>query len=295
MCKLLMMTGIKDVNNALKFINMIKPRMSKVDSHGIGYVAIDNNNKMFSEKWTNNDLFLSGDDKSQQDNELIRKFGKDFVISNNEEYKKYGKINLPNMKTFMLHTRYATCSKNIQNTHPFIINSTGLIHNGVISNSNELVNKISTCDSEVILNEYLSNNVKLNLIKLQEVVDVLEGSYAVGVATKIDNRYVVDIFKNTRSNLYVTHVNEIGSDVFCTSDLFLRETLEDLGWASNGIFEVGSGVGVRLDSQTGELISKVKLNLPSNVVTQLSKHNNYNHNTNNNIGNNMTSNYYNRR
>ena len=93
----------------------------------------------------------------------------------------------------ILHARKATVGdKNICNVHPFFeINNkdsedTALIHNGSINNHFQLTKKYSTCDSEVILHEYLKNMMNYNPWGIEELSKTIKGEYTVGVLSSAD-------------------------------------------------------------------------------------------------------------
>jgi len=75
----------------------------------------------------------------------------------------------------LLHTRYAThgSPKDNINNHPFVVNKNVLIHNGVVSNYQNILNRYniklsSQCDSETIINLYqVTNNIKKTINNLQ--------------------------------------------------------------------------------------------------------------------------------
>jgi len=67
------------------------------------------------------------------------------------------------LNLILMHTRKTSfnsgSSENNINNHPFVINNSALIHNGVVHDYNEInefINTISNCDSEILLN-YVSD------------------------------------------------------------------------------------------------------------------------------------------
>lgn len=255
MCKVLMTTGITDSKNALRFLKASQVPMSRVDNDGIGYLAVDSQGNMFSEKWHNNDDFM----RKFSIDSVLRSI-QDMIDENLGDYSSTGVVKRNDIKSFALHTRFATCGKEFNNTHPFVINDTGLIHNGIIRNSKELTNIISTCDSETILNEYLKFNVDINPDSIKLVTEMLQGYWALGIIGKDKSgvRYL-DVLKDSQASLYVTSIKELGKNniTFCTSKDILTQTLKKLKWDSDiKIYKVKHNRMMRFNALTGEVISR---------------------------------------
>jgi hypothetical protein len=199
----MVLKGIQDSGMAMEFMRAVAPEMSNMNTDGIGYAAVNSQNNLFAEKWHNNKQFLEND--SVIDEDFIRQMEpyKKRLGTLNLNYKAYGEVTRDDLKTVTMHTRYATCGKTFENTHPFVDNDMSLIHNGVISNASALnLNKVSTCDSENALQLY--NNVGLNLTydpeAFQSFVDKLKGYWAFAfLALNLPDR---DIFLLPESNYH---------------------------------------------------------------------------------------------
>jgi hypothetical protein len=254
MCKVLISTGISHQTNALKFMRASKPFMSRADKDGIGYLATDSLGNMFSEKWHNNNDFLSN-----RLTDSVFKRIESMIDENIGGYASHGSIKHKDITSLALHTRFATCGREFNNTHPFIIDGVGLIHNGVIGNSRELINKISTCDSETILNQYLKFDVRNNPSNISQVTDTLQGYWALGIiGTTNDGIPYLDVVKNDTANLFVTSIKELGKDniTFCTTKDILIDTIKSCGFNNSAkIFKVKSNVLTRFNALTGEVIA----------------------------------------
>ena len=255
MCKVLISTGIDDSKNALKFLKASGNPMSKSDNDGIGYLAVTSKGNMFSEKWHNNEDFMH---KVSVDS-VFRKLA-NMIDENLGDYASTGVVNRNDIKTFALHTRFATCGKEFNNTHPFVINDTGLIHNGIIRNSKDLVNVISTCDSETILNKYLELNVDLEPSQIKQVTEALAGYWALGIIGKDSkgDRFL-DVVKDTQANLFVTSIKELGKNnvTFCTSKDIILTTLKRLKWSTDiRIYTVRPNIMLRFNAVNGEIIGE---------------------------------------
>ena len=140
MCRLLMMTGITDPKLAYDFMHGAAPTMSRANSDGLGYSAIDSQGNLMSERWHINKMFdnrvnvLTEKDVSGIEAALDPFKGK-ISVDVKANYTVHGDLNLNDIRTVTMHTRFATCGKEFANTHPFIYDDTSLVHNGVISNA----------------------------------------------------------------------------------------------------------------------------------------------------------------
>jgi len=262
MCKVLMLVGIRPDkrSDALRFVKKSVPFMSEHDKDGAGYLAT-NGESIFGEKWIRNSDAFKTVKRSFKDQDKINSIFEHAVPNSFSRYDSFGEVNLDNVTSILFHTRMATCDKTIYNTHPFVIEDTGLIHNGVILNSDSLLedrDTVSTCDSEAILQEYISNQVAVNPNNIQEVADVLEGWYVAGVVSKDKSgRQVVDIFKCNRSSLYVGWIPELGSFALCTEIGILKRSARAAGMTVSAYDVVSGGVFLRFDAVTGERLEMV--------------------------------------
>lgn len=261
MCKVMIMTGVKHGENAMKFMQASLPFMSKGNRDGVGYAAIDSQGKLFAERWLDPDVAFLNTNPS---NLAILDELKDGITVNSTDYSKHGELNIPEMKSIIYHTRFATCAKTFTNVHPFISGNTALIHNGVIRNEFQvpLRKEISTCDSEVILNSYLDNSVNTNPHDIQLTVDDLSGYWACGVLSEDEHGTpILDVFRNDAgAKLYVAYVKEIGGKVWCTESDIIFKTLAALDWdTSMHSFLTKPNTLQRFDAITGDLLSTVTI------------------------------------
>lgn len=259
MCKIMIMPNVKKDKEKLAwmFSRTITPLLSENDSDGLGYAAINSNGHVFGENWLNNKHAFNTREKLSDSGKYIQKMLKDSVIYESN-YGKYGSIskkNLMDVKAIMIHARKATCDKTFDNVHPFYRDGTAMIHNGMIKNADiDLPEQMvtSTCDSEVILHEYLDRNVDQNPDYIQDVIDQLVGYYAVGVMTKNPkNEPILDVFKHDDAMLFVTYVSELETIVYCTSKYILEKALKSLMWEQNEIFPIRGGTYIRFNLKTG--------------------------------------------
>lgn len=262
MCKVLMLIGVHPDKNkdAINFIKKSVPFMSENDKDGAGYMAADGAN-LFGEKWLRNSDAFKTVKRDGKDQEKINTIFEHAVPNSFSRYGKFGEGELENATTFLFHTRHATCDKTIHNTHPFVIGDTGLIHNGVILNSDTLVEgteQVSTCDSEAILQEYLKNEINADPEMIQDVADVLDGWYVAGLISKNkEGRQIVDVFKCNRSSLYVGWIPELDTFALCTEIGILKDTARAAGMTVSAYDTVSGGVFLRFDAVTGERLQMV--------------------------------------
>jgi predicted glutamine amidotransferase len=125
-----------------------------------------------------------------------------------------GEFSPSNGGPLMIHGRTATCSVELENTHPIVINNQALVHNGIVD-SDVYFNAETTCDSELLLHAWKDNGIKA----LEADID---GYYAFGLITTHRKGYTLDIVKDDRAAL-IAGKNESGY-VFATTDSVLAAT-----------------------------------------------------------------------
>lgn len=281
MCKVLLIAGIKPehLSKVQTLAKSAAKVMSRMDEDGLGYAAITNKGVVYGEKWLNNvDAFVMHK-QPEIDQSVIKMnntFGNmiewDKVQAIGKVYDRFGKINpetTANTVGLIIHTRNATVgSKTIENVHPFFsINEkdqpdTALIHNGGILNHAKLTKVTSSCDSEVLLHEYLGNAMYHNPWGVEQLAKTVSGTYAVGVLssmydgeTKEDVPYL-DIFKSNKE-LYAAYVNELETTVFCTTSHGLEEIVKASEMTLRNLVKVKDGYLIRLNAITGERIDDI--------------------------------------
>lgn len=279
MCKVMIMGGIKkaNVDKAWRFVKAIGPHMSKGNTDGIGYTAVDSNGDMFGQRWHNNWQFMkkagvmvSEPDKLLQYNDFLSETtsyysaGPTSLNSND-----FGNVNYQDMVAITLHTRYATSGKGFENTHPFVYpeQDTSLIHNGVIGNYKQFDLKVSSCDSEAILISYLKNQVNLDSNNILKLAGELSGYFMCGVFSRDgEGNRILDMFKHS-ANLYASYVKELDTVVFCTSDDDIKSSCEDLGFTYTKPKNVRQDIMIRMNPFTGEMTESQVWVYPSEKKT----------------------------
>lgn len=227
MCKVMILKGIQDSAMALDFMKGVADNMSQYNTDGIGYSAVNSKNEMFMEKWHNNKQFLDTDTVIDAETLKVLEPFKNRIPFVNLNYTNHGTVTRGDLRTVTMHTRYATCGKTFENTHPFIEGDTSLIHNGVIRNADELkLNKNSTCDSENALQLYKNLNINLetNPDNIQSFIDQLKGYWAFAFLSRdADNQYMLDVVREG-APLYWALIPEMG--VNCAVIATTKEIIE---------------------------------------------------------------------
>ena len=260
MCKVMILKGIQDSKLALDFMKAVAPNMSVYNSDGIGYAAVNSQNKMFMEKWHNNKQFLDTDTVIDDETLKLLEPFKNRLPYLSLNYGKYGEVTRDDLTTVTMHTRYATCGKTFENTHPFVEGDTSLIHNGVIRNQDELnLNKNSTCDSENALQLYKNLNINLETSpdNVQEFIDQLKGYWAFAfLSPDANNRYMLDVVREGAS-LYWALLPELGEHcaVIATTKEIIEIGVSELGLEARTEINLLSESNYhRFDAVTGEFI-----------------------------------------
>jgi len=262
MCKIMIMSGITDetTQQAWEFTKAMAKEMSSPNStekDGLGYAAIDANGNLFGERWVDNkDAFKH---KNVYGSEIDTNILKRYKILNREKvYGNFGVFN-ENIRSITLHSRSATNTVSYKNTHPFVENHTSVIHNGVIYNDDQLTKKTSTCDSEVILHQYIKHNVANKPGKIRKMVNKLEGYYALGIFSRTsEGRVILDVIKDNSARLDAFFIKELNTVVFATPR-YQASPVEDacktLGFTIVSKYEVKANRLQRMDALTGETIA----------------------------------------
>jgi len=260
MCKIVSFAGItpETQKNAWKFILALAPIMSKVDDDGFGYAAFDRSGNLFGERWLNNKQAFKNRPQPNQvtefDNQIINEFNDLLSVPNKEpKYNNFGELS-DNICAITLHARMATSGKEFVNTHPFVEGRTSLIHNGVISNHHRLSKKHSSCDSEVILHEYIKSDVHSDINNFQKVAGALEGYYALGILTQAEDQLVMDIVKDGRASLSAAYVKELQTIVFATSLSHIFEAAKKCKFKVTSHYNVKENSIFRINALTGKVI-----------------------------------------
>lgn len=283
MCKVFMMPGMNKGNRqeVTHFLKIVSKELSGTsDKDGFGYAAITRTGQVYGEKWLNpSDAWKIAANPDNIGNKfLMDNFSgalKKQIAATDDIYKKFGQMKTA--KVFedtcavILHARHATTgSKTIDNVHPFFESAnadgahgdTALIHNGNVANHELLTKKHSTCDSEVILHEYLRLLVQYAPQSIDQLSKMIYGNYVVGVLSSASYEAetitpYLDIFKSGYRDLYVSYIERFRSPVFATTPDIIKNACKEMNITHSEILEIEGGTFMRLDAITGRRIDDV--------------------------------------
>jgi predicted glutamine amidotransferase len=203
MCKLLGIFDIENRNNAEAFMAAALPAMTEHDRDGLGIMRLGENG-VHIKRWVGVPTRFTE-----------AAFSPKLALYRDALSPRFNEAGTPseNVEFIGVHSRLATCGISLQNTHPFYLEGTALMHNGVIPNPGRYRQMVSSCDSEALLSQYLDKGVKDRPEVLGEALSGLGGSFACLVA---NNNGVVDIWRDNKSTLVMAEVAGVGT-VVCTT------------------------------------------------------------------------------
>jgi hypothetical protein len=275
----MMIAGIKaeKVPLVAKLAKQMAKQMATIEDDGIGYAAITKDGHIYGEKWLNKDEAFIVHSATPPDpiftklnnmfDETIEMDKKPVLGNAYLEFGDRSPGNIKNTVAMILHARKATQgSKSLENVHPFVKlgtdgepQATALIHNGSILNHDKLTKEMSECDSEVILHEYLANQMYHNPWGIEQLAKTLVGTYTVGVlSTQLINDVwtpYLDIFKSNK-DLMGGYVPQLETFVFSTNKYTLETALKDCDMTLEKDFKFKDGYFHRLDAVTCEMVEK---------------------------------------
>lgn len=278
MCKVFIMAGIKPERraNAIRFTRKMAEIMTPGNDDGLGYAAVDVDGNLFAERWLNNKdgfKYTGSNPNDIKMSNMLKKAIKNQTIDT--VYTKYGEPDLNKMVAITLHTRLATSTRGMSNTHPFIDEDTSLIHNGIITNTEKFKFKLSTCDSEAILISYLKYKTSMIPENIKATVSDLIGYYACGIfARDTDGLRILDVFKGRNDNLHAMYIDELDTWVMSSVDENIKRACNELGFKYGTTFQLLDGHLMRFEPVTGTLILDQEFDVPSRYASS-NDYNNY--------------------
>ena len=293
MCKIAIFPSIPDDkrDGVTTLVKELSKTMSLADRDGYGYAAVTGDGALFGERWLDNSqAFIKRTADKNILDEIINKYSLQIesLSPDNFSYNSFGAgspiESLDQMRSIILHARMATCGKGFENTHPFVEGETALIHNGVISNTHELKNKYSTCDSEGILHEYIKNSVSNLSENIGKVASKLQGYYACAIYSKTENgTRILDVFKDDTARLRMYHIKELDLVCFATPGYTdynspMESACKTLGLTITKSYDLSGGQLIRFNVLSGEIIECVnfdpKYSAPKkSIVDQFTRRN----------------------
>lgn len=257
MCKIAVIQNVKQgkEKEVMRLARALTPLMVANDNDGFGYMALGTNG-LFGEKWLNTkQAWNERSTLTDLESEQYWGYYSD-VMENTVPHESFGH-HTEKFTSIALHARKATCGKSLQNVHPFIAQDglSGVIHNGVISNTKDFKNTLSTCDSESILIAMKNHALAESLHHVSPLTKSLFGWYAFAAySKKSDGQWVLDIVKDDSASLYAMLVPNLGTWVFVTDMNHLKTALKSLKWKSGAVFEVIGDRAIRTCAVTGTII-----------------------------------------
>jgi len=289
MCKIFAMPGIKEKNvkKAQAFVEQVGPLLaSPPDNDGFGYAAITKDGKVFGERWLNPKEIYKQPTKnkalSSAQEKIFDGFGNSLkynVPTVSGAHMEFGTKNMKDVVTIIAHARNKTAGVvSIENTHPFFMvddpkgaPDIALIHNGTIRNHYNLeTKKTSTCDSEVIMLEWDKLNMESNIELIDKLAKKLIGEYACAILSSqsAEDGEVypqLDVFKSNKP-LYVAHIEELETKVFCTKEDVIERACKASGYKRPNIHEFLDGNYLRFDATTGEVVDATQFELSDRTI-----------------------------
>lgn len=208
MCKLFAIVEIEDESRAEKFAQKAIPFITKDDHDGLGIMRLGERG-VHVQRWLEPPTVIR-----RKESAALWKYRKALRHQQDESGVVSNRL-----YSIAVHGRFATCTKSLENTHPFRRDGSVLMHNGVISNAHKFPRPLSTCDSEALLSQYLTHNVRTNSANLSQALDGVGGYYA---AIVFNDSGEIDIFRDGSAALHIAHVRGIGVVIATTADIINR-------------------------------------------------------------------------
>lgn len=255
MCKVAAVSKITPENreDVWTFMMLLAQLISQGNNDGLGYASLDGEGKLFGEKWLVNETAF-------QDLSAIKNVTSENIT---KIYDCFGKVNRDDARAIILHTRAATCTKAIQNTHPFVDDkdnpTVATLHNGIINNHMQFVKKYSSCDSEVLAHLYFGNKVLNDLGNLNNFIKQIRGWYTVlNLGVRPDGTPVMDAYSDS-GYLGSYFIKEFGTRIWSSSGRDIWEVAKALGLTAIDHKALKAGTAMRISVETGEIIAGLRL------------------------------------
>lgn len=256
MCKVAGVAGVTDENRDDVWLLMIAlgDLMSRGNNDGIGYAAFDKNDRIFGERWLINNTWFRDLSRDKRIKPTMLQ----------SIYNFFGeKVNRDQAKSIILHTRASTNVVCMENTHPFVDDidhpTTALIHNGVIWNEDQFKKLFSTCDSEVILTEYLKAKGSHNSLNINDFTQKLEGWFTCLVLAKDPSGMpIVDAFTDN-GRLASFWFPKLKVRVYSSEASDIKRAADILGLKTEKQQKMESKTFFRMNANTGEIFQEGEL------------------------------------
>lgn len=230
MCKLFAVVEIESQKNAELFAKRAIPYITKIDDHGLGIMRLGERG-VHIQRWLEPPKVLR-----KKQSKALDKYYKALRHQQNETGTKSDRLD-----AIAIHGRFATCARTLENVHPFFKDGTALMHNGIITNPEKFTRTLSTCDSEVLLSQYLEQDVRTYPANLAASLEGVSGYYA---AMAFSDNGNIDIWRDDTATLFIAHVRGVGVVIATTAEIILQTAKRCKAYVS-GIDEMLPNVSIR--------------------------------------------------
>lgn len=206
MCKIFTIVNGSKVEKVNKLINLVARELQYHEQDGFGY-TIQAERGIYGERTIDKNF------KTMMDCSIV---GAPFGLVTYNRFGSKSKCN----GAMMFHGRTSTNSKSLINTHPINKHGWSLIHNGVVSNQGKDYTRITSNDTEHLV-EYMATQ------GIKGVEENLTGYYAF---TAIDDKGNLHVVKDSNASLYFTMCETLGSYIFATSKDMIIDVCKAMDW-----------------------------------------------------------------
>lgn len=218
MCKVFAMTNMSKVKITKKFLNAVKAEVCRTgDKHGFGYAVLSENGELAGERTMRPLEF-----QPLQINPLNTRTGSLPIVLRTRD--QFGELDFAAPKSFIGHGRYSTNDVALENTHPFTNDNIALIHNGVVHDTDGVIEKEAlktTNDTEIILRCWERGGMKL-------VEETISGYYALAILDK-DSGFL-HIVRDDTAMLYIAYSRTVDSYIFATTPEIIKSVAKKMQW-----------------------------------------------------------------
>jgi predicted glutamine amidotransferase len=206
-------------------ISSINEELCKTDDDGFGYAILSEDGKIGGERTLKPEKFIP-----LENTETKRTYSLPIVT---KVKNTFGTIDRKNPKSMIAHGRWSTNTVNLENTHPFVNDTTALIHNGVVQNSGTTKLDLKTdCDTEILLRFWEQGG-------MVDVEKNVSGYYAMAV---LETNGKLHIVKDSRADLHYTYSRSIDSFIFATTATIIENICKKMKWKFEEIEKVDDNI-----------------------------------------------------
>ena len=149
----------------------------------------------------------------------------------------------------------------MENTHPFVDDQDNpkfaLIHNGVIYNHDQFKKIHSTCDSEVILHQYIKEHANLDATNMSNFTKRLTGWYTCAtLAHDANNKPIIDFFAGDSARLASFFFPQLGVRVYSSEASDIKSAAAVFGLQTTDMQKLDQCSFMRICADTGEILQE---------------------------------------